>query len=209
MPLIRGASPASGDRLTVGDPPAPASLAGATSEERWAAARAAAGSAGNVPILQAALMSETDPRVREAIFTSLALINTDESAQAVLPHLRSDDAQMRTAALDALRTMPDRVAGHLPALLEDPDADVRLLACDLCRALPPAPLHTLLTALLLREQEANVCAAAVEVLADCGSPDVLPALHQCAERFTGDPFLSFSIEVAARRIASQSSDPHG
>jgi hypothetical protein len=43
-------------------------------------------------------------------------------------------------------------------------------------------------------------AAAVEVLAEIGQPDVLPALASCAERFAGDEFLAFSLKVAVERI---------
>ena len=44
--------------------------------------------------------------MREAIFTGLARIATAESAAAVVPYLRSDDASLRTGAIDALRAMP-------------------------------------------------------------------------------------------------------
>ncbi|MEP9378153.1 HEAT repeat domain-containing protein [Aquabacter sp. CN5-332] len=201
MPLIRNTS-----QKPSAPPPSHAGLTSGTSEERWAAARAAANSAGNVAALEAALSEERDPRVREAIFTSLALINTDESVRAVLQHVRSDDARVRTGALDALRAMPERTAGHLPALLSDPDSDVRLLACELCRSVPLAQMHEMLGRLLATESEANVCAAAVDVLADCGGREMLPALSQCANRFGNDPFLAFSIKVAIQRIASQRPD---
>ncbi|MFG1397463.1 HEAT repeat domain-containing protein [Roseixanthobacter pseudopolyaromaticivorans] len=202
MPLIRTTS----SKPTEPPSPSRAGLASGSSEERWTAARAAGGSAQNVAALGVALAQEQDPRVREAIFTSLALINTDESVAAVLPHLRSDDAQVRAAALDALRAMPERTAGHLPTLLADTDGDVRLLACELCRTLPLAEMHRMLGALLANEHEANVCAAAVDVLADCGGEEILPALALCARRFASDPFLTFSIKIASQRIASQRPD---
>ncbi|MFG1425875.1 HEAT repeat domain-containing protein [Roseixanthobacter glucoisosaccharinicivorans] len=202
MPLIRTTSSMPPDAPAS----SPAGLTSGSSEDRWAAARAAGGSARNVAALRAALAQEQDPRVREAIFTSLALINTDDSIEAVLPHVRSDDARLRTGALDALRAMPERTARHLPALLADADSDVRVLACDLCRALPLAALHELLGALLARETEPNVCAAAVDVLADCGGQEILPALSHCALRFGGDPFLTFSIKIAKERIAAQRPD---
>ena len=90
----------------------------------------------------------------------------------MLPYLRSDDASLRTGALDALRAMPAAArAAHLPGLLADPDADVRLLSCELVRDLPEAEANRLLADLLERETEANVCAAAIEVLAEIGRPE--------------------------------------
>ena len=45
--------------------------------------------------------------------------------------------------------------------------------------------------------------SAVEVLAEVGGAEALPALARCAERFRGTPFLEFSIKVAADRIRAQ------
>lgn len=196
MPLIRRPSLPS-------EPPAaitPASLTHGTSDERWAAARAAATQPGGVALLAAALAQERDPRVLEAIFTGLARAATAESAAALLPLIRSEDASLRAGALDALRAMPEASRPHLARLLADPDADVRLLSCELVRGLPEGEANRLLGDLLDRETEKNVAAAAVEVLAEIGQSEVLPALARCAERFAGDAFLTFSVKVATDRI---------
>lgn len=202
MPLIR---------KPPGAPPAPpaadpaARLRDGAPDERWSAARGLATPSGVEP-LAAALAQETDARVREAILTSLARIATPASAQAVIPYIRSDDASFRTGALDALRAMPDAAAATLPGLLADADADVRLLACELVRALPGPEPARLLCDLVERDPEPNVCAAAIEVLAEVGGPSALPALQACAERFADQPFLVFSIKVAAERIGAQTAD---
>jgi len=148
-----------------------------------------------------ALSQETDARVREAIFTSLISSSTAESIEAILPHLRSDDANLRTGALDALRAMPAAARPYLPALLADEHPDVRLLSCEIARALSSAQATPLLCDLLDREAEANVCAAAIDVLAEIGGPEALPVLARCAERFAHTPFLAFAIKVAAQRIS--------
>jgi hypothetical protein len=58
----------------------------------------------------------------------------------------------------------------------------------------------MLCALLENETEKNVCAAAVEVLAEVGNAEALGSLARCAERFADDPFLVFSIKMAIDRI---------
>jgi HEAT repeat protein len=178
-------------------------LASASLDERFAAARACGDIPASVPALAQALAREKEPLVREAIFTALARIGSQASVEAVLPHLRSEDANIRTGALDALRAMPRTVEPLLPLLLSDPDADVRILACDLVRNMSgdeaPQRLHTLLET----EGEPNVCASAVEVLAEIGDAKALPALTQCAARFPDDPFLGFAIEVAVERLRAQ------
>lgn len=178
-------------------------LSEGSDDERWNAARAAAEAPDGLVILSEAISRESNPRVREAIFTSLARIRTPQSAEAVLQYLRSDDSNLRTGALDALRAMPDAVAEYIPRLLKDDDVDVRLLACELTRNQPAADAGRMLGEVLATERESNVCAAAIEVLAEAGGPELLPRLAECAARFPNDPFLAFAVKLAGERIGSQ------
>ena len=100
MPLVR--KPSSQTPAAA----APPALGEGTREQRWSAARAAAERPDGLALLAEALSRESDPRVREAIFTGLARMATPESAAVVTPYLRSDDANLRTGAVDALRAMP-------------------------------------------------------------------------------------------------------
>ena len=172
-------------------------------DERWAAARNAPTLPDAIQLLAEALLRERVPRIREALFTALAKINSVESAAVALFYLRSEDAAQRTAALDALRAMPASAAGHLPGLLNDADSDVRLLACEIARALPADDASRLLGELIDREVNPNVCAAAVEVLAETGNVSCLPILARCGVRFPQDPFLAFAVKVARDRIGSR------
>jgi HEAT repeat protein len=208
MPLVR--KPKSAPSFAAADESgALTALASANPEERWAAARAAAEVAGSAGALARALRTENDPRVREAMFTSLARIGTPESGSQLLPLLRSDDAQLRTGALDALRMMAGALQEMLPQLLKDPDPDVRILSSVLARSLPGDEATTLLCVLLAAEQQINVCAAAIEVLAEVGTPAALPVLAECAQRFRNAPFLGFAITTATDRINAQSTRTRG
>jgi hypothetical protein len=205
MPLIRSKS----DNAAAGVlREEPASLASASPDERWAAARAACDPAA-ISSLGDALALERDARVREAIFTALARIATPESAGVVLPYMRVDDANTRTGALDALRAMPEAARLHLPGLLVDADADVRLLACDLVRDAGGADGPRWLCAMIETEPQANVCAAAVEVLGEIADAAAGPSLSRCAERFPDDPFLRFAIKVVADRVRAGTPAPRG
>jgi HEAT repeat protein len=183
-----------------------AALKSGSADARWAAARGLSNSPEGIEALADALLTEADPRVREAIFTSLARAATPSSAAAVLPYLRSDDAEVRTGALDALRAMPEAACRHLAALLEDRDPDVRLLACEIVRELQGPEAVGMLVDLLEREGEANVCAAAVEVAAEIGDSSILPVLARCSERFNRSPFLVYAIKVAIDRIGAPAED---
>jgi HEAT repeat protein len=200
MPLIRKEP---GKKARSVEPGSPLDgLSDPSPDMRWAAARAAANQPGVVPALAQALALEREPRVLEALFTALAHIASSESVIAVLPYVRSDTASLRTSALDALRAMPGPTEAHLRQLLSDPDSDVRLLACDLARVMPGSEASRLLCALIDAEPQANVCAAAVEVLSEIGDESAIPSLTRCAARFPDDPFLSFAIQTASERLSA-------
>jgi HEAT repeat protein len=200
MPLVkRGSAPSVG-----GDDGDPAShivsLHSPDAESRWSAARALAGSAAAVPALAGALAKETVPRVREALMTALMRVGDEASVKALLPYLRSEDAGQRAAAIEALQSLPDVVSPFITSLFADGDSDVRLLATELTRNMRAPEATQLLSDLLEREHQPNVCAAAVEVLAEVGTRDAVPALRSCAKRFAGTPFLPFAVSVAIGRI---------
>jgi HEAT repeat protein len=205
MPLIRK-SPPPGAARTESAPDREAvlaALAGGTDDERWAAARAAADIPDSVPALGAALARENNPAVREALFSALARIGSPHSVEAVVPYLRSDDALLRTEAIDALAAMNQAAWPYVAGLLRDPNPDVRILGCTLVRNMPSEMAAPLCCELLDSEPEANVCAAAVDALAELGHAPALPALTRCADRFRGTPFLEFAIRTAIDRIRSQ------
>jgi HEAT repeat protein len=209
MPLIRK-GPNDKPAADFGAPVNNASLLlGGDRDQRWAAARALAGQAEGGKALAAALPNEPDPRVREAILTGLIRHPGDASVVAILPLIRSDDASVRTGALDSLRAMPEALAARLSEVLADPDPDVRLLVCDLVRVLPSNEASRTLCALLDQETEPNVCAAALDALAEVGGPEARPSLERCAARFADEPFLRFAVRAALDRIGAPSPEQRG
>ena len=195
MPLVRR-EPAT--------PPTPAtaapSLEAPEPEIRRQAAHAMATDPGAAEALGRAYGTERDPTVREAILTSLMRIGGPAAVEAIIPYLGADDAALRTGAVDALRSLPDTL-DRLPRLLGDPDPDLRILASEIARSMPAASGATLLCRHLAGERDPNVCAAALDVLAEIGGSDCLPALQACADRFAGEPFLRYAAAAAMARIA--------
>jgi HEAT repeat protein len=203
MPLVRrdiGASP----------PPAAAAdhaalrgaLRDADPDKRWNAARTLGVDPTHVAPLAAALETEPVARVREAIMTALMRIGNAESVEALLPYLRVQDAARRGAAIEALQALPDAIAPFLSTLLHDADSDVRILAVELVRGMPAAEATRLLCDILENEPHPNVCASAVDALAEIGTRDALPALESCARRFADTPFLPFAISMVVARISN-------
>lgn len=167
---------------------------------RWAAARGLGADGAAVPALAAALGIERVPRVREAIMTALIRIGGETSVDALLPWLRSQDAGLRAATIEALQALPEATLPFMASLLGNGDSDVRILACELARNMPAADATRVMCGLIDHEPHPNVCAAAVDVLAEVGTRDAVSALRACGERFAGTPFLPFAVSVAIARI---------
>jgi HEAT repeat protein len=201
MPLIKGGGKTEKPGTGGNNAAHLAALTSADADTRWTAARALAGQASAVPALSAALAGEKLQRVREAIMTALMRVGDDASVKAMLPYLRSQDAGLRAAAIEALQALPDAVAPFMQILFADADSDVRLLATELARNMPEAEATRLLCALIENEQHPNVCAAAIDLLTEVGTPDAVPALERCAARFASTPFLPFAVSVAIARIS--------
>ena len=179
-----------------------AALNSPDAEARWNAARALGGRADAVPALAAALAREQVPRVREAIMTALMRVGDEASVLALLPYLRSQDAGQRATAIEALQALPEAILPFMAALLADSDSDVRILATELARNMPAPDATRVLCGLLENEQHPNVCAAAIDVLAEVGTRDAVPTLKACAERFSNTPFLPFAVSTTIARISN-------
>ena len=209
MPLIRKTATTPAAEHAADPAKILASLASGNEEERWNAARAAPGIEGAARALCEAAWREPSARVRDALFTSITRIGTSESVELLLPLLRSDDAALRTGALDSMRAMKGVAWPYMPSLLRDPNSDVRLLACELARDQPGKESARVLCELLESEPEPNVSASAIEVLAEIGGPEAVPVLERCLQRFGGVSFLEFAIRTTIERIRTTAAKPGG
>lgn len=202
MPFVkRGAVPSTADQLAQDSAAAIANLTNPQAETRWSAARSLGNYPQAIPALAVALGIERVSRVREAIITALISIGDEASVRALLPYLRSQDAGLRSATVEALQSLPNAISSFVDQLLKDSDSDVRLVATELVRNMPSGKATEALCRLLERERDPNVCAAAIELLAEVGTRDAVPALQSCAERFAGVPFLAFAASTAIARIS--------
>jgi len=170
-------------------------------ERRWAARDLAAHPEASAAI-GAQLIEEADPTVREALFIGLSTQCSEAAVAALLPLLRSEDAGLRNGAIETLASMPAQVGPHIQSLLRDPDPDVRIFTVNMLGELRHADVPRWLCDVLRHDPHVNVVGAALEVLAEVGSPPDLGALHEARRRFADDPFIAFAADLAAARIES-------
>ncbi len=176
-------------------------LASPDAPARRHAARALAGASDAAAALAARLDVETEPSVREALFGSLVDIGGAGVAALVAPLLRNRDAGLRNDSLEALKQLDEAAESTVDALLDDADPDVRLLAVEVTRAWSSAQAGPRLKRIIESDPHVNVCGAAVDVATELGTDDLLQPLAALRERFAGDEFLRFAVDVACARLA--------
>ncbi|BAI76173.1 armadillo-like helical protein (plasmid) [Azospirillum sp. B510] len=143
------------------------------------------------------LAVEGDAGVREAILTALARIATPDAAAALVPFLDREDAALRNAALESLQQMPAAVAAPaLLPLLDHADPDLRIFAVQGLGGLAHPARAEWLARVMEGDRDVNVGLAAVEALAEAGSPEALSSLEGLARRFPDDAFVAFAVDAA-------------
>jgi len=176
--------------------------AGATEAERREAADELATWPETACALGAALGEEASPRVREAIVLTLIAIGTPEAAAAIGGFLASEDVVLRNTAVEALQQIGPSAGAYVERLLEAPDPDTRIFAVNVIEALRQQEAAGWLRRVLARDPDLNVGLAAVEAIAQFGEPADEAVLRGFAARFPGEPFVTFAVNLACRRIAA-------
>lgn len=211
MPFIRSTAPAPQRPDSADAAELRRQLLTADPALRRAAAQALGAHADTVPALVAALADETDQPVRSALLGALAQIGSDAGADgeeavcALANCLRSEDAWLRNAAIELLRTMPARAArlmeGLMAHLLVDPDRDVRILAVGILDTLRHERVEDWLLQLIEVESDHNVCGAALDVLAEVGTEAARAPVERLVARFADEPFIAFAARLVLNRAA--------
>ena len=155
---------------------------------------------GDAEILAQRLETEDDAALREAILTNLVRIGGVEAARPLIGLLSSDDARLRNAVIEALQTMDDSVAPEIERLLDDDNPDLRIYAVNVLASLRSPRAPDIALRVIATDPHVNVCAAAIDVLAEVGRPEMVDELRAVADRFPDRPFLAFAARAAIKRI---------
>lgn len=178
-----------------------AELESADAAVRRQAAQALAGDPEAVDGLCGRLGREDDVAVWDAILTSLVRTGGSGALKGLLGFLRAEPAQLRNEVLEALKTFPEaEMLPNIESLMAAPDPHLRIAVIHLIQALGYPAGVEMLTAVLDREEHVNVAATAVELLAEMGTPDAVPALERARARFADQLFMTFAIDTALARV---------
>jgi len=166
---------------------------------RRAAVRLAA-RLGEAEVLARHLEDESDAGLRETILTSLVRIGGVKAARPLLKTLRSEDALLRNAVIETLQSMGETVAEEIETLLDDENPDLRIYAVNIIQSMRSSRVPDIALRVAATDPHVNVCAAAVDVLAEVGRPEMVGELRAVADRFPDQPFLAFAVRAAIQRI---------
>ena len=146
------------------------------------------------------LAQEGDASVRAVLFSSASRLGGPVVVAAMVQLLRSEDPGLRNGAIDVLASLPEAVAPHIVDLLREDDSDVRIFTVNLLGNLNHPEVPNWLAGVLLNDAAVNVVGAALEVMAEVGVAETLPALRSAKARFAADPYIGFSADLAIERI---------
>jgi hypothetical protein len=97
---------------------------------------------------------------------------------------------------EVLAKTPTATARRLPALLADPDPDVRILTVMVLGSVRLAEVGEWLTRLVRDDPDPNVVSAAIGELVPLIGPRSGQLLCAARDRFPTDPFIAFSVTRA-------------
>jgi HEAT repeat protein len=168
---------------------------------RWAARDLAAYPQATAALVTRLGCEEVDS-VRENILTSLTRLGDSAAVAGLVDCLRSEDAQLRNEAIEAMKALPDEVAPIMAELLGDGDPDVRILTVNVLESLRHPDVERWLIEVIDRDADLNVCGTAVDLLGEVGSSAAEAALGRLKERFAAEPYVQFAADLALKRIAN-------
>ncbi|SEK86423.1 HEAT repeat domain-containing protein [Ectothiorhodospira marina] len=174
-------------------------LDGDPMKRRWAA-RDLADHPTAAVALATQLQHETDTTVLQIIISSLGCIANDVAVRGLIDCLYLEQALLRNTAIEVLKELPEPVAPHMGQLLQDPDPDVRIFAVNVLESLRHSNVEEWLIGVILKDDHVNVCATALDLLSEVGSPRAREALQALKQRFPEEPYIQFAAELALKRI---------
>lgn len=183
MPLIRAAS-----RIETPD----------DASSALAAVRSAA-RAGDAPKLAEILAADPDALGREAALTSLARLGGAASIAALVKLIGAEDVSLRNAVIETLSCLGEPVIAALEPVLSDADPNLRIYALGVLENIDAPAAAALALRVALGDPHVNVCAAAADVLANCGTPEMAAALQTVPARFPEHAFLRFVVRAALQK----------
>ncbi len=158
-----------------------------------------------VPALVARLATETDMSVREVVLTTLTRLGNEAAVNGLMACLQSQDAALRNEAIVCMQQLPQEVAPIMQQLLASPQPDLRIFAVNILESLCHPDVESWLIQVISQDEHVNVCAAALDLLAEVGTVRAQAAITQVRSRFADEPYIQFAADLAFMRVTESRS----
>ena len=99
-----------------------------------------------------------------------------------------------------MQQLPGHVAPIMSALLCDGSSDVRIFAVNVLESLRHPDVESWLLTVIEQDPHVNVCATAVDLLSELGTPQAREPLESLKARFPGEPYIQFAVDLALSRL---------
>jgi HEAT repeat protein len=169
---------------------------------RWAARELANFPEASTVLVQRIVL-ETDASVREMLLASLTRLHDSVAIAGLATCLRSENVALRNEAIEAMAQLPDAVGPIVECLLADADPDVRIFTVNILESLRHPNVESWLIAVIEHDATLNVCATAVDLLVEVGTPAARAPLQRLMARYPDEPYIQFAAELAIKRMIDE------
>ena len=148
------------------------------------------------------LAVEAEGDVRGALLSNLIGQKSPGVADRLASIFDRGDAALRNEVMEALWEMPEESIGKMQTMLASPDRKQRLLAVNVLSELPDPRAVELLEQVLVREDDVNICLAAVDGLAHTDDFRSAGRLAAFAARFPDVDQAQFVVQSLLRSFGA-------
>lgn len=154
-----------------------------------------------IPGLAQLLLSD-NLGLQEAADMALRKLGGVETAEAVIPLLRSDDAPVRNLSMDILREISGQAMSSLMNLVHDEDPDIRIFISDILGSSDSTQAVSALGEMLLKDPEVNVRYQAAVSLGELQLKAGAKYLNQALK---DEEWIQFAVIEALAKVRDDSS----
>ncbi|MFK4763228.1 HEAT repeat domain-containing protein [Desulfobaculum sp. SPO524] len=154
-----------------------------------------------IPDLAQLLLSD-NLGLQEAADMALRKLGGVETAEAVIPLLRSDDAPVRNLSMDILREIAGEAMSSLTKLVHDEDPDIRIFVSDILGSSGSSQAVSPLGDMLLKDPEVNVRYQAAVSLGELQLKHGAKYLNQALK---DEEWIQFAVIEALAKVREDSS----
>ena len=143
--------------------------------------------------------------LKDHVYIDFAFANFDtkpkrrEDFEEMFEMLKSDNAYLRNAAIEFLKTYGNEAKKFLEELMESKDRDIRIFAMNILGDVKFEDSVDMLRRFILKEQDINALVTAVDYLGEVGNQDDIKLLDALKKEIN-DPYVHFAIDLASKRI---------